>query len=396
MVETIGPLTRVGTATPIHTPAHTPSFSVGEQHVGAVVRVLPHGGVLAELNGQHLILEPGQALAPGDRFVATVAEVSPTLVLQLTRSDLGASVPAPGLTSSLPGASPASHTATGNVLTPGQLKAYLAASQPLGQTFVALEHLVTQHPFLQELDAPLLQALRDTLGLLHPQDDRVPDATQLREQVQRSGLNYEKTVEHAVQGDPRASAAVSQDVKGQLLALAQRLEPLAREGTGAQAREAAETLTQITRALDNIEFQQVVNQLAPTEHQPVVVPVLLPGTPTAQPMSLAVQREGHAGPGAPEAPERYTLVLQLDLTGLGPLRIAATVHGSQIATTFQVQAPDTAALVQDAAPALVASLRALGFQSSVACEVQPHLPVDTGLLIPRAFRRSLHAVDVTI
>ena len=99
MVETVGSLNRAGAAAPPLSPALAPAFSVGQQHVGAVLRVLPQGGVLAELHGQHLILEPGLNLGPGDTFSATVAQVTPTLVLQLTRNETNVPVASAALTS---------------------------------------------------------------------------------------------------------------------------------------------------------------------------------------------------------------------------------------------------------------------------------------------------------
>lgn len=397
MVDTVSALSRVGPATPVQTPAVPPAFGVGQQHVGAVLRVLPQGGVLAELNGQPLILEPGVALQPGDTFVATVTQTAPTLVLQLTRhASPGAASQAVLTALPLPTASPAAQAVTGSPLTPAQLKSYLEASQPLGQSLIALAQLLAQQPLLQELDAPLLQALRETLAVLQPRREEPPDAAQLQEQVDRAGLNYEKKVERAVQGEPGAMAALAKDLKGQLLALAQRLEQVSHDPQAPQAREATALLPQVTRTLENLEFQQVVQQFAPAEQQPIVLSLAQPFSALTQPMSLAVQRDGQAGTATTEAPERYTLVLQLDLTGLGPLQIAATVQGPDLTTAFQVHDAAIAALVHEASPELVAQLQALGFHTQVSCAVQPHLAPDPGLQVPRVLAQATHLVDMTI
>lgn len=399
MVATVGTLNRVGAAVPVPAPSVAPTFGVGEQHVGTVLRILPQGGALATLHGQHLVLEPGVALHPGDTFVATVAQVTPELVLQLTRSDPDLTHLQGVLTASAfpPSAALApTQTTTASPLTPAQLKAYLEASQPLGQGLAGLAQLLEQHPWLQRLDAPLVENLRATVTLLRPEGDLPPDAAQLQEQAERSGVNYEKKVERAVQGEAGVAAALAKDLKGQLLQLAQHLESWSHNASAPQAQDAADLLPQVTRLLESVEFQQVVNQLAPAAHQPVVLPLMLPQGATSQPMSLAVRREGHAGATAPDASEPYSLVLQLELTGLGPLHIAATVHGSQVTTTFQVQAPEIAALVQEAAPELIGSLRQLGFLAQVACDVQPHLVVEVRPQVPRTLSQAMHLVDVTI
>ena len=85
-------ITLAGTLGRVVSPAGVPSitlsqaFSVGESLVGEIVRLVPQSGVLVNFQGQHVLLELGQHLAPGQTITATVAQVVPTLVLQLTDS----------------------------------------------------------------------------------------------------------------------------------------------------------------------------------------------------------------------------------------------------------------------------------------------------------------------
>ena len=60
------------------------TFALGQRLQGEVVRVVPHGGVLVNFDGQPVLLALAQQLVPGQILTATVAQVSPELLLQLT------------------------------------------------------------------------------------------------------------------------------------------------------------------------------------------------------------------------------------------------------------------------------------------------------------------------
>src|SRR5205823_10410603 len=77
---------------------------------------------------------------------------------------------------------------------------------------------------VQTCALPILsQELRDTLAALSPQSALPPDAAQLKDQIDRSGLNYESKVQQMLTGElPSAVAALAKDLKGQLLELSHR------------------------------------------------------------------------------------------------------------------------------------------------------------------------------
>src|SRR2546425_906469 len=85
---------------------------------------------------------------------------------------------------------------------------------------LALAHMLSSHPWLHEMAPALSQELRDTLAALYPQSALPPDAAQLKDQIDRSGLNYESKVQRMLMGDlSSAVAALAKDLKGQLLEL---------------------------------------------------------------------------------------------------------------------------------------------------------------------------------
>jgi hypothetical protein len=283
------------------------------------------------------------------------------------------------------------------VLTAAQLKTYLTAHQPFGQIVAGLAHLLTSHPRLAEIAPELTHRLHQTLAVLQPHTEAPPDATQLKEQVDRAGLNYESKVQRALTaGTPTPAATLMQDVKGQLLELSQRLAQLPHTGADARSREVATMLEHVTRAVDALEFQQLSNQFALQEHQPLILPLVNPFASPTQTTQLIVQRDGgHAGQPSAE-PERYTVALSLDLSALGALHMAATVHGAAVDVTFHVADPAVAACLRAAAPELRARLQELGLQAGVTCAVQQHVPQEGEGALPRALTRAVRLVDVKI
>src|SRR5262249_479709 len=140
--------------------------------------------------------------------------------------------------------------------------------------------------------------------------------------------------------------------------------------TDPRSREAATVLVQVKRAVDALELQQLSNQCALQEHRPLVLPLVHAFASPRQTTQLIIHRDGHQE-GTPAADqEHYTLTLSLDLPALGPLHIAATVHGSAVAATFRVADPAVTEFLRAALPDLHTRLQTLGFTPGVACAVQ--------------------------
>ena len=212
------------------------TFAIGQRLQGEVVRIVPHGGVLVNFDGQPVLLALAQQVAPGQILTATVAQVSPALLLQLT-DELPLSLSA----ETTPPLAPSPQEGHQAVLTAAQLKAYLMAKQPFGETVTTLGHVLSSHLWVHEMAPALSQAIRDTLAALSPQSALPPDAAQLKTQMDRSGLNYESKVQRMLMGDlTGAVAALAKDLKGQLLELSHRLDMLTHAETDPRSGEAAD------------------------------------------------------------------------------------------------------------------------------------------------------------
>src|SRR5215470_10907930 len=95
------------------------AFAIGQRLQGEVVRLVPQGGVLVNFGGQPILLALAQQVVPGQILSATVAQVSPALLLQLTDE---LPLPLPAQTTLAP--SPPPQEGQQRVLTAAQLKAY--------------------------------------------------------------------------------------------------------------------------------------------------------------------------------------------------------------------------------------------------------------------------------
>ncbi len=216
--------------------------------------------------------------------------------------------------------------------------------------------------------------------MLSPQSALPPDAAQLKDQIDRSGLNYESKVQHMLTGElTSAVTALAKDLKGQLLELSHRLDLLTHAETDPRSREAATVLAQVKRAADALEFQQLANQFALQEQRPLVLPLVHPFASPAQTTQLIIHREGYQ-----------------EGTALGPLHIEAAVHGSAVSATFRIADPVVAEFLRAALPDLHARLQTLGFTPCVGCTVQEPETQDSEACIPRSLTRAVKLVDLKV
>jgi flagellar biosynthesis protein len=222
----LGTIVRGQPITPVQSPDLAQRFSLGQTLKGTVLRALPEGQTLVNFGGQHVLLDLGHALARGQTFLATVTQITPSLMLKML--DEGHEVPPSAATPVTPHHTPsgARTAATPLTLDAAQLKPYVVAKQPFGDMLSTLQQHLAPHPILHEVDALLQQRLTTTLTALMPDTAQAPDTAMLQEQVDRSGLNYEAKVadffgKQAVATDREA---LTRDLKGQLLEILSRLE----------------------------------------------------------------------------------------------------------------------------------------------------------------------------
>ncbi len=369
------------------TPGHNTSvFATGQTLTGHVLEVWPGEGSLVNFNGQNVLLNLTQNVVKGQGLTVIVEQGAPNLVFRVTspahlvqaplaqaqavstptiegpRTVPVRTVPDPP---PLVQAHPVTALTSEGMISAASLKSYLNAKQPFGDMAAALAHTLNQTPLRHQLDPSLLQRLEDTLQVLLPPKTSLPDASGLREQVERSGINYEAHVKHVLINEslaPDEQAKLTNDFKGQLLELEQLLGRL-------DSNDSARTdlLRQVQRGIQNIELQQLSNVFAHEEHQPILLQLTHPMFAVAQTAQLYVRNNASQQQSQPQGRQDYTLVFLLDFTELGALRVDASVRDSQVQATINVEQPAAADFVASHLSDLTARLHDLGFQAHVDC-----------------------------
>ncbi len=258
------------------------------------------------------------------------------------------------------------------------LKSYLPAKQDMGKMLTNLESVLNKNPDLgkYKIDSDVVQRLKDTLKVLIPRTETTPDGTRLKEQVDRSGVNYEAKVKQAVDEGliVDRKPILSKDLKGQLLELQGKLEKfMAKEGDQlppATQRTVSETVQQVKLASDNIELQQLSNQLSKQEQNPLILQIpdpLLPETRTAK--LFIRDSEGEEG-GKSGDKKDFHMVFLLNLSAIGDIRIDAKLNGTNLAADFSSENSNVVDLIKSGSADLQKKLEELGFSASVNSSVK--------------------------
>ena len=81
------------------------------------------------------------------------------------------------------------------------LKPYLPARMPLTKMANLLRSEILDSPVIPDLkiQSDVVARLRDTLRLFLPNEGEIPNATQVRQQVESSGINYEAKVRQVLE-----------------------------------------------------------------------------------------------------------------------------------------------------------------------------------------------------
>jgi hypothetical protein len=377
----IGRLARVLSTTPGQSHDLSRRFVVGQTLKGIVLRALPEGTSLVNFAGQHILLDLGQPMVKGQTFLATVEQSSPALVLKVVDDPAAHAANSTARPSGQQGPTPehgGSGHASAGTLNAARLKSYLVAKQPFGDLAATLHKHLVHNPLLRDLDAALLRRLEDTLTALLPRSASTPDAAGLKQQIDRSGINYEAKVQQLLTSNasPTEQAALANDLKGQLLELLHRLEPVSRIAAAAQNADTAEVRQHVQHALQSIEFQQLANLFAHQEDQSLLLQFLHPGFPASHTAKLYFRANTRHRGANQAGPHDYTLVFLLDFAALGPIRVDATVRGPYVSATIRTEDDTVAHFITVQTPALTARLHDLGFQAEVRCCAQETVPLD--------------------
>lgn len=266
------------------------------------------------------------------------------------------------------------------------LKNYLPVRQSFVQVLAGLREIFLDGPSstLQslKLEPGQLEQLQSNLQKLLSSEFKTPDASRLKEVVDRSGLHYEAKVKDFVSNPVPAlkNILLENDLKGQLMRLARQLEQMPASAVEASQSEkgVGKLITQVNQAVSNIELQQLTHHFARQDNQPLLLQ--LPEHLLGEDDRLKIYIVPDKGRDSDESsdPENrvFNLVFLLHLSALGDLKIETRLFQNEISVHITGSNADAVQFIQAHAPELEAPLAEQGFSLSVTSRQQDDVPME--------------------
>jgi len=260
-----------------------------------------------------------------------------------------------------------------------KIKALLPFKEAFGEMIQKLDVLINSSEVIKNLstETGLVERFVKTLNLFKIQSlgQRLPvqDSTQLKEQIDLSGINYEPKVKNFFQGkEPyKVPPDLKVDLKGQLMRLLEVVEVRVEEKDTSpnQRRQFMEAIKIFRSAVGNIELQQLTNQVARQEGQPIVLQIPDPFM-IGKTVNLYVRHVDDEGKGKSNKDnDGVLLVFLLELSALGNLRVDAKMNKESISVRIDVENQDIAQFIDSNLKEFCARLGELGFEVNASCSV---------------------------
>ena len=242
-----------------------------------------------------------------------------------------------------------------------------------------LDILVNSSEVIKNLstETGLVERLAKTLNLLKTpspvQNFPSQGSTQLKRQIDLSGLNYEPKVKNIFQGkEPfEVPLNVKNDLKGQLIKLLELIDirSVEKDTSVSQRRQFMEVIKVLHRAIENIELQQLTNQFARQENQPILLQIPDPFM-IGKTINLYLRRPDDEGKGkGNKNNDDVLLVFLLELSALGNLRVDAKMNKETISVRIDVENQNVAQFIDDNLKDFCSCLRDMGFDVNASCSV---------------------------
>ncbi len=260
-----------------------------------------------------------------------------------------------------------------------KIKALLPFKESFGEMIQKLDVLINSSEVIKNLstETGLVERFVKTLNLFKIQSlgKRLPvqDSTQLKEQIDLSGINYEPKVKKIFQGkEPyKVPHDLKVDLKGQLMRLLEVVEVRVEEKDTSpnQRRQFMEAIKIFRSAVGNIELQQLTNQVSRQESQPIVLQIPDPFM-IGKTVNLYVRHVDNEGKGKSNKDnDSVLLVFLLELSALGNLRVDAKMNKESISVRIDVENQDIAQFIDGNLKEFCARLGELGFEVNASCSV---------------------------
>ena len=258
-----------------------------------------------------------------------------------------------------------------------KIKSLLPFKEPFGEMLEKLDILVNSSEVIKNLSTKtgLVGRLAKTLNLLKTpspvQNFPSQGSAQLKQQIDLSGINYESKVKNIFQGKEPFDVPlnVKIDLKGQLIKLLDLIEirSVAKDTSVSQRRQFMEVVKVLHRAIENIELQQVTNQFARQENQPILLQIPDPFM-LGKTVNLYLRRPEDKGKGkGNKNNDDVLLVFLLELSALGNLRVDAKMNKESISVRIDVENQNVAQFIEGNLKDFCSCLGDLGFEVNASC-----------------------------
>ncbi len=260
------------------------------------------------------------------------------------------------------------------------LKPYLPARMPLAKMANLLRSEILDSPVIPDLkiQSDVVARLRDTLRLFLPSEGEIPNATQVRQQVESSGINYEAKVRQVLEfpSSIQARKELASDLKGLLLELYHSTEQVSAKVVQNAPGRFAEFRQTIKYAIDNIELNQLSSQISKQENQPLVIQIPNPLSSGNKTIQLFVRDDSSENETGNKNPKKnHHVAFFLDLSSLGKIKINAKMNQESLSVCIDVESEEIANFIRHRTNDFEEKMNENKINTSVECfvthEVKP-------------------------
>ena len=340
----------------------------GQKSKAEVLRVVDQETIQVRLKGNAVIIKHNGKLLAGETITLHAKPTtSGNFVLEVANN-------------------PIPPTAVRSSLELSVLKNYLPARQPMIQVLAGLKEVFLEGSLIQlktlNIDPGQLKQLQTNLQKMVFREFKAPDASQLKEVVDRSGFHYESKVKDFALEPSLSNKNIlfENDLKGQLMRLARHLEQTSTGATDSTPPDKfiGKLIVQVNQAISNIELQQLTHHFSKEEHHPLLLQLpenLLSEEDRFKVYILPDRREG-SGQKSDSEKQIFNLIFLLDLSALGDLRIETKIVKDDISIHITGSSFDAIQFIQAHVPELEDAFQQEGFTVSVSSLHQTEVSMD--------------------
>ena len=340
-----------------------------------VIRAVDSKSVLVDTGSKNIVVpvENAESLKPGApvsiSFVKTEKGLIPTLI-------------------------EASSSVTKNVDF-NALKPYLPARMPLAKMANLLTDEILDSPVIQELKIKpeVVARLRETLQLLLPREGKMPNASQIQQQVESSGINYEAKVRQVLESGLPVGKELAGDLKGLLLKLYQSTDKIHTGSHEKSPGPLAEFRQTIKFAIDNIELNQLSSQISKQENQPLVLQIPNPLSSGNKTIQLYVRKDSQEEEDASKK-NGHNVAFFLDLSFLGKIKINAQIGEERLSVRIDAESEEIANFISDQAGGFKEKMSKHDIATSVECCATPDVKPAKDSLIELLVSQNTSLVNI--